>query len=116
MHSHRAKPSFRVADRSRIALRASPTRVVRSVRRRSYGFGMTLGIVVFGAAFLVGLALGASTKRPLTTTGLVVGGFTAVLVAQTHEPFVAFAVFSLLALTGLVADSVRETVALLLDR
>jgi hypothetical protein len=77
---------------------------------------MTLGIVVFGAAFLVGLALGTSTKRPLTTTGLVVGGFTAVLVAQTHEPFTAFAAFSLLTLAGLVADSVRETVGLLLER
>ena len=77
---------------------------------------MTLGIVVFGAAFLVGLALGTSTRRPLTTTGLVVGGFTAVLVAQTHEPFAAFAAFALLALAGLVADSVRETVGLLLGR
>jgi hypothetical protein len=77
---------------------------------------MTLGIVVFGAAFLVGLALGTSTRRPLTTTGLVFGGFTAVLVAQTHEPFAAFAAFALLSLAGLVADSVRETVGLLLDR
>jgi hypothetical protein len=77
---------------------------------------MTLGIVVFGAAFLVGLALGTSTRRPLTTTGLVLGGFTAVLVAQTHEPFAAFAAFALLSLAGLVADSVRETVGLLLDR
>ena len=77
---------------------------------------MTLGIVVFGAALLVGLALGTSTSRPLTTTGLVLGGFTAVLVAQTHEPFAAFAAFALLSLAGLVADSVRETVGLLLDR
>jgi hypothetical protein len=77
---------------------------------------MTLGIVVFGAAFLVGLALGTSTRRPLTTTGLVLGGFTAVLVAQTHEPFAAFAALALLTLAGLVADSVRETVGLLLDR
>jgi len=28
---------------------------------------MTLGIVVFGAAFLVGLALGTYTRRPLST-------------------------------------------------
>jgi hypothetical protein len=77
---------------------------------------MTLGIVVFGAAFLVGLGLGSSTRRPLTTAGLVVGGFTAALVGQTHEPFAAFAAFSLLALAGLVADSVRETVGLLLHR
>jgi hypothetical protein len=77
---------------------------------------MTLGIVVFGAAFLVGLGLGTSTRRPLTTTGLVLGGFTGVLVAQTHEPFAAFAAFALLSLSGLVADSVRETVGLLLGR
>ena len=77
---------------------------------------MTLGIVVFGAAFLVGLGLGTSTRRPLTTTGLVLGGFTAALVAQTHEPFAAFAAFALLSLAGLVADSVRETVGLLRDR
>ncbi|HJU46936.1 MAG TPA: hypothetical protein VJ689_02310 [Gaiellaceae bacterium] len=77
---------------------------------------MTLGIVVFGAAFLAGLALGTATRRPLATAALVVGGFTALLVAQTHEPFVAFAAFALLALAGLVADSVRETVGLLLNR
>lgn len=88
----------------------------RSVRSGSYGFAMTLGIVVFGAAFLVGLALGTSTRRPLTTACLVVGAVTGVLVAQTHEPFAAFAAFALITLAGLVVDSVRETVGLLLGR
>jgi hypothetical protein len=77
---------------------------------------MTLGIVVFGAAFLVGLALGTTTRRPLATAGVVFGAFLALLVAQTHESFVAFAVFALVSLTGFVVDSVRETVALLLER
>lgn len=77
---------------------------------------MTLGIVVFGAAFLVGLALGTVTRRPLATASVVVGAFAALLVSQAHEPFVAFAAFALLALAGLVVDSVRETVGLLLNR
>jgi hypothetical protein len=77
---------------------------------------MALGIVVFGAVFLVGLALGASTRRPFATTGLVLGGFTGVLVSQAHAPFTAFASFALISLAGLVADSVRETVRILVDR
>ena len=32
---------------------------------------MTLGIVVFGAAFLAGLGLGTYTRRPLSTAFLV---------------------------------------------
>ena len=77
---------------------------------------MTLGIVVFGAVFLVGLALGTSTRRPLVVAGIVVGSFLALLLAQTHEPFVAFAAFALVALAGFVADSVRETLGMLLGR
>jgi len=77
---------------------------------------MTLGIVVFGATFLVGLALGTSTRRPLATACVVVGAFVGILVAQTHEPFAAFASFALIVLAGLVVESVRETVGLLLDR
>ena len=46
----------------------------------------------------------------------MVGAFSALLVIQTNEPFVAFAAFALIALGGLVADSVRETVGLLLGR
>ena len=77
---------------------------------------MTLGIVVFGATFLVGLALGTTTRRPLATAAIVLGAFVALLVAQTHEPFAAFAAFALIGLLGLVADSVRETVGLLTGR
>lgn len=77
---------------------------------------MTLGIVVFGATLLVGLALGTVTRRPLATAALVVGAVAAVLVAQAHEPFVAFAAFALVTLAGFVVDSMRETVALLLNR
>jgi len=77
---------------------------------------MLLGIVVFGAVFLVGLALGTVTRRPLATASLVVAAFVALLVIQTHEPIAGAAVFALIALVGLVVDSVRETVGLLLGR
>ena len=77
---------------------------------------MVVGIVVLGVVFLVGLALGSVTSRPLTTASLVVGSFVGVLVVQTHEPLAAFAVFALISLTGLVVDSVRETVGILLGR
>ena len=77
---------------------------------------MLLGIVVFGAVFLVGLALGPVTRRPLATASLVVAAFVALLVVQTHEPLAGFAVFALISLAGLVVDSVRETVGLLLGR
>jgi O-antigen ligase len=77
---------------------------------------MLLGIVVFGAVFLVGLALGTVTRRPLATASLVVAAFVALLIVQTHEPLAGFAVFALISLAGLVVDSVRETVGLLLGR
>jgi divalent metal cation (Fe/Co/Zn/Cd) transporter len=77
---------------------------------------MTLGIFVFGAVFLAGLGLGTVTRRPLMTACVVVGAFVALLMMQAHDPFAAFAVFALIALTGLVVDSVRETVGLLLGR
>jgi hypothetical protein len=77
---------------------------------------MAVGIVVFGLVFLVGLALGVRTRRPLATACVVVGAFCALLVLQGNEPFVAFAAFALIALSGLVIDSVRETVELLLGR
>ena len=77
---------------------------------------MLLGIVVFGAVFLVGLALGTVTRRPFATASLVVAAFVALLVVQTHEPLAGFAVFALISLAGLVVDSVRETVGLLLGR
>ncbi|HET8741566.1 MAG TPA: hypothetical protein VFM41_03010 [Gaiella sp.] len=77
---------------------------------------MAVGIVVFGLVFLGGLMLGTKTRRPLATAAVVVGAFCALLVIQTNEPFVAFAAFALIALGGLVADSVRETLELLLGR
>ena len=77
---------------------------------------MTLGLVVFGAAFLVGLALGTATHRPFATAATVCGAVAGILVAQAHEPFAAFAAFALITLAGLVTDSVRETVGLLLGR
>ncbi len=78
---------------------------------------MTLGIVVFGAAFLVGLGLGTYTRRPLSTAFLVVGSFFALLLlSATGEPLGAGAVLAIVVLVGLVAESVRETVALLVGR
>jgi hypothetical protein len=77
---------------------------------------MLLGIVVFGAVFLLGLALGTATRRPLAIASLVVAAFVALLVVQTHQPLAAFAAFALVALAGLVVDSVRETVGILLNR
>lgn len=77
---------------------------------------MTLGFVVFGAAFLAGLGLGTTTRRPLATACVVCGGVVGVLVGQAHEPFAAFAAFAVISLAGLVTDSVRETVGLLLNR
>ena len=78
---------------------------------------MTLGIVVFGAAFLVGLGLGTYTRRPLSTAFLVLGSFTALLVlSATGEVFGAAAILAIVLLLGLVADTMRETVAMLVGR
>ena len=78
---------------------------------------MTLGIVVFGAAFLVGLGLGTYTRRPLSTAFLVLGSFTALLVLSTSgDVLAAGAVLAIIVLLGLVAESVRETVTLLVGR
>ncbi len=77
---------------------------------------MALGIIVFGLVFVAGLVLGTKTRRPLPTACLGVGAFCALVVMQANEPFVAFASFALIALGGLVFDSVRETVGLLLGR
>ena len=77
---------------------------------------MTLGIVVFGAAFLAGLGLGTYTRRPLSTAFLVLGSFTALLVlSATGEIVNAAAVLAIVALLGLVAESMRETFARLVD-
>ena len=78
---------------------------------------MTLGIVVFGAAFLVGLGLGTYTRRPLSTAFLVLGSFTALLVlSATGEVLGAAAVLTIVVLLGLVAETMRETVGLLVGR
>jgi hypothetical protein len=78
---------------------------------------MALGIVVFGAAFLVGLGLGTYTRRPLSVAFLVLGSFVALLVvAATGEVLGAAAVLAVMLLVGLVAESVRETLALLVGR
>jgi hypothetical protein len=78
---------------------------------------MALGIVVFGAAFLVGLGLGTYTRRPLSTAFLVLGSFAALLVlSTTGEVAGAGAVLTIMVLVGLVAESVRETVTLLVGR
>jgi hypothetical protein len=75
---------------------------------------MTLGIVVFGAAFLVGLGLGTYTRRPLSTAFLVLGSFTALLMlSATGEVFGAAALLVIVLLLGLVADTMRETVGML---
>jgi hypothetical protein len=77
---------------------------------------MTLGIVVFGAAFLAGLGLGTYTRRPLSTAFIVLGSFTALLVlSATGEIVNAAAVLAIVALLGLVAESMRETFARLVD-
>jgi len=77
---------------------------------------MAVGIIAFGLVFIAGLAVGTKTRRPLATASVVVGAFCALLVLQANEPFTAFAAFALIALAGLVVDSVRETVELLLGR
>ena len=87
-----------------------------SIRTRSYAPPMAVGIVVFGIVFLAGLALGTRTRYPLAIAGIVGGAFCALIVIQANAPFVAFASFALIALAGLVVDSVRETVGLLLGR
>jgi hypothetical protein len=77
---------------------------------------MTLGIVVFGAAFLAGLGLGTYTRRPLSTAFLVLGSFTALLVlTATGDVLDAAAVLAIVGLVGLVAESMRETVSRLVD-
>jgi hypothetical protein len=78
---------------------------------------MTLGIVVFGSAFLVGLGLGTYTRRPLSTAFVVLGAFSALLVlSATGQVLGAVAVLVVVCLVGLVAESMRETFALILGR
>jgi len=77
---------------------------------------MVLGVVGFGATFLAGLGLGTYTRRPLSTAFLVLGSFTALLVlTATGELVDAAAVLAIVALVGLVAESMRETFSRLVD-
>ncbi len=99
------------SGRSVLSGRSSPSDAGPTLAR------MTLGIVVFGAAFLVGLGLGTYTRRPLSTAFLVLGSFTALLVlSATGEVFGAAAVLTIVVLLGLVAETMRETVGLLVGR
>ncbi|HET7745422.1 MAG TPA: hypothetical protein VFK76_11860 [Gaiellaceae bacterium] len=78
---------------------------------------MTLGIVVFGAAFLVGLGLGTYTRRPVSTAFFVLGSFTALLMlSATGQALSAVAVLVIVFLVGLVAETMRETFSLILGR
>lgn len=78
---------------------------------------MTLGIVVFGAAFLVGLGLGTYTRRPVSTAFFVLGSFTALLMlSATGQALSAVAVLVIVMLVGLVAETMRETFSLILGR
>lgn len=78
---------------------------------------MVLGTIVFGAAFLAGLALGTYTRRPLSTAFLALGAFAALLALSVSGDVVgAGVVLLLLGLLGLVAESVRETFAHLFER
>ena len=78
---------------------------------------MILGIVVFGAAFLVGLGLGTYTRRPLSTAFIVLGSFTALLVlSSSGSALDAGAVLVIVSRLGLVAESMRETFALIVGR
>ncbi|MSO58240.1 MAG: hypothetical protein EXQ77_04285 [Thermoleophilia bacterium] len=77
---------------------------------------MTLGFVVFGLVFLIGIGLGSITRRPLLTATVVVAAFAALLTFQASDPFVAFSAFALIGLGGLLLDTVRDTVGTLLGR
>jgi hypothetical protein len=78
---------------------------------------MTIGFAVFGAAFLIGLALGTYTRRPFITACFVTGCFAALVAGTaTNETFPAVVAFGVVFLSGLVIDSVRETFSLLLGR
>lgn len=78
---------------------------------------MTIGFAIFGAAFLVGLAVGTYTRRPFVIACFVTGSFAGLVAGTaTGETFPAAVAFGLVFLSGLVIDSMRETFALLLGR
>ena len=89
----------------------------RSVRGRTYRLVMTVGFAIFGAAFLIGLALGTYTRRPFLAACFLTGCFAALVAGvATDRPLAAAATFGLITLAGAVVDSVRETFSLLVGR
>jgi hypothetical protein len=79
-----------------------------SVRRRSYGFAMTIGFAIFGAFFLVGLALGTYTRRPFLAACFLTGCFAALVAGvATDRPLPAAATFGLITLAGDVFSARR---------
>jgi hypothetical protein len=78
---------------------------------------MTVGFAVFGAAFLVALAVGTYTRRPFLAACFLTGCFAALVAGvATDRPLAAAATFGLITLAGAVVDSVRETFSLLVGR
>ena len=78
---------------------------------------MTLGLAVFAAAFVIGLAVGTYTRRPFVTACFLTGCFAALVVSKaTAESAHAATAFALVFVAGLVIDSVRETFSLILGR
>jgi hypothetical protein len=78
---------------------------------------MTVGFAIFGAFFLVGLALGTYTRRPFLAACFLTGCFAALVAGvATDRPLPAAATFGLVTLAGAVIDSVRETFSLLVGR
>jgi hypothetical protein len=78
---------------------------------------MTVGFVIFGAAFLVSLAAGTYTHRPFLAASFLTACFAALVVGTaTDRLYPAAAAFGLVFLAGAVLDSVRETFSLLVGR
>jgi hypothetical protein len=78
---------------------------------------MTVGFAVFGAAFLIGLAVGTYTRRPFLAACFLTACFAGLVAASaTGRALPAAAAFGLVFLAGAVLDSVRETISLLVGR
>lgn len=78
---------------------------------------MTVGFAVFGAAFLVALAVGTYTRRPFLAASFLTACFAALVAGTATDRLLpAAAAFGLVFLAGAVVDSVRETFSLLVGR
>ncbi len=78
---------------------------------------MTVGLAVFGAAFLIGLALGTYTRRPFLVACFLTACFAGIVAGSATDRFMpAAAAFGIVFLAGAVLDSVRETFSLLVGR